>query len=694
MSLEISAGADGRSQGVNVVGFFRAEFGQGEAARRIVAALEQAGLPFSTVTYDRVPHRQDHPFDERSGEAVYPANILCLNAEHLLQFVQGDGRELLRGRYSTGVWFWETGRLPRQLRPALDFVDEVWVASDFVREAIAAETPKPVLTLPLPVLVPAPPAITRADLGWPEDAVVFLFVFDFFSTLERKNPLGLIEAYKQAFPEPARAILYLKSINGDGAPGELARVRAAAEGRPDIVLSDGYVEHDRLTALSAFCDCYVSLHRSEGFGLTIAEAMAYGKPAIATGYSGNLAFMDEDSSYLVPYSLTSLEQAVGPYPAGTVWADPDLDEAARLLREVVENPEEARERGLRGREAVAGRQSLERAASFLAERVPQLERLGAERAARETPASRAAAFLTEGPSLSWEAPSPAGRVGRWWRRILLRLMRPYLVRQRELETLVVSGVDELERSRDRLEVAVRQIQGLLEQLGARGDELGERLDTLRGELEAKPYVAETEPRGEGSAYASFEDVFRGPEGRVRRLVEPYVPLLRGHEPVLDVGCGRGELLQLLAEAEIEARGIDVDPGMVERTRARGLAVEQADAVSYLERQPEGSLGAVVAVHVIEHLAHEDLQRLLELARRALGPAGLLVAETVNPHSVQAFKTFWVDPTHRAPIFPEVASALALIHGFASAKILYPRGSGDPEADRVEQTEYALVARAS
>ena len=646
-----------------------------------------------------MPHRQDHPFDERAGEAVYPANILCLNAEHLLQFVQGDGRDLLRGRYSTGVWFWETDRLPRQLRPALDFVDEVWVASDFVREAIAAETPKPVLTLPLPVLVPAPPAISRAELGWPEAATVFLFVFDFFSTLERKNPLGLIEAFKRAFPEPepSGALLYVKSINGDRARDELARVRAEVEGRPDIVLSDGYIEHDRLTALTALCDCYVSLHRSEGFGLTIAEAMAYGKPAIATGYSGNLAFMDGDCSYLVPYSLTSLAQAVGPYPAGTVWADPDLDEAARVLREVVEHPERARDRGQRGREAVERRQSLERAASFLAERVPQLERLGAERAARETPASRAAGFLVHGPSLSWDAPGPGGRVGRLWRRVLLRLLRPYLVRQRELETLVVSGIDELERSRDRLEDAVRYIQGLLEQLGGRTDELGGRLgqvERLTGELHATPYVADAEPRAEGGAYASFEDVFRGPEERVRKLVAPYVELLRGHDPVLDVGCGRGELLQLLADEGIEARGVDIDPGMVRRARAKGLAVEQADAVSYLEGQPEAALGAVVAVHVIEHLGYEELERLFELARRALGPGGLLVAETVNPHSVQAFKTFWVDPTHRAPIFPEVASTLALIHGFVSAEIVYPRGSGDPEADRVEATEYALVARTS
>ena len=151
--------------GVNVVGFFRAEFGQGEAARRLVAALERTGIPFSTVTYDRVPHRQSHPFDDRAGETLHASNILCLNAEHLLRFVQGEERELLRGRYSAGLWFWETDRLPRQVRPALDFVDEVWVASDFVRETIQAETEKPVLTMPLPVVVTSPAGLTRADVG-------------------------------------------------------------------------------------------------------------------------------------------------------------------------------------------------------------------------------------------------------------------------------------------------------------------------------------------------------------------------------------------------------------------------------------------------------------------------------------------------------------------------------------------------
>jgi len=677
---------NGGAHGVNVVGFFRAEFGQGEAARRVVAALERAGLPFSPITYGRVPHRQEHPFEGDGATGSHPTNILCLNAEHLLKFVQDGGRELLRHRSSAGLWFWETNRFPRQLRPALDFVDEVWVASDFVGEAIAAETSKPVLTFPLPVLVPEQPSLTRADVGLPEDAFVFLFVFDFFSTIERKNPLGLIEAFKRAFPEPGRGLLYLKSINGDRVPADLRLVQEATAGRRDIVVSDGYIDGERLTALTALCDCYVSLHRSEGFGLTIAEAMAFGKPAIATGYSGNLAFMDEDSSYLVPYSLTSLGEAVGPYPAGTVWADPDLDEAARLMREVSEDPDGARERGEAGRRAVESRQSVEQAAAFLAQRVPELERLRSEQGHRETPGSLAGDFLTQGPTLSWEASSRSGAIGRLWRKVMLRLLRPYLVRQRELETLLVSGLDELERSRDRLEEAARELQGLLGRLGG-------RIDRIDAELHAAPYMAETNLDAGDSTYSSFEDVFRGPEERVRELLHPYVDLLKDHEPVLDLGCGRGELLALLAAGGIQARGVDTDAGMVKRSRAKGLEVEQADGGSYLKSQSEGSLGAITAIHLIEHLGYAELQQLFELARRALAPGGLFVTETINPHSVPAFKTFWVDPTHRAPIFPEVAVTLARIHGFEKAEIVYPRGSGDHEQDRREATEYALFATA-
>jgi O-antigen chain-terminating methyltransferase len=232
---------------------------------------------------------------------------------------------------------------------------------------------------------------------------------------------------------------------------------------------------------------------------------------------------------------------------------------------------------------------------------------------------------------------------------------------------------------------LRQVRDLL-------NALVRRVDALDAGLYAVPYAADVaEDVAGGSAYSSFEAVFRGSEDRVRDLLRPYVRLLRDHEPVLDVGCGRGELLDLLREADVAALGVDVDRGMAERARAKGHEVEVGDAVEYLARQPAGRFGAITAIHVIEHLPYEQLLRFFELAHEKLRPGGLLAAETVNPHSLQAFKTFWTDLTHQAPIFPEVAATLARAHGFSRVEILYPRGSGDGEMDRREQTEYALVA---
>jgi SAM-dependent methyltransferase len=195
-------------------------------------------------------------------------------------------------------------------------------------------------------------------------------------------------------------------------------------------------------------------------------------------------------------------------------------------------------------------------------------------------------------------------------------------------------------------------------------------------------------------YVAFEDFFRGSEELIRERQLAYMPLLSDHGPVLDIGCGRGEMLELLRDRGIEAAGVDLDPAMVEHCRDKGLErVQVADAVDYLEATEAGSLGAVFAAQVIEHLPYPSLLRFLRASRRALAPSGLLVAETVNPHAPQALKHFWIDPTHQHPLFPEVMVALCRLTGFAAAFVWHPQGSGDPDRDRAEQLDYAVVAEA-
>jgi SAM-dependent methyltransferase len=192
-------------------------------------------------------------------------------------------------------------------------------------------------------------------------------------------------------------------------------------------------------------------------------------------------------------------------------------------------------------------------------------------------------------------------------------------------------------------------------------------------------------------YVAFEDAFRLSEEVVRERQRPYLELLAGRQPVLDVGCGRGEFLELLREAEIPARGVDLDSGMVARARAKGLDVEQGDGVEFIERLAERSQGAVFAAQVVEHLPYERLLVFLRQAARVLAPHGLLILETVNPHSPSALKNFWFDLTHQHPVFPEVLLTLCRSIGFESAYVFHPGGTGDIDRDREQAGDYALIA---
>jgi hypothetical protein len=360
---------------VNVAGYFRAELGLGTAARSLLAALEASEIPFNTISFEGTANRQTHSFvDRRAASGSPDINIVCINADQLAAFAEKVGPELWAGRYTIGLWFWEVEDFPNFFHGGFHYVDEIWVATEFMRQAFLKVSPKPVFKFKLPVLTPQIDlSLSRADLGLP-DRYVFLFSFDLFSVLERKNPVGLIEAFKRAFKPGEGPVLVIKTINGEKRMLEMEKLRYAARGRPDIILKDAYLSPVETGTLTALADCYVSLHRSEGFGLTIAEAMALSKPTIATAYSGNLEFMTEENSYLCSSQRAKVGPDHEPYPAESYWSEPDLEEAACLLRRVYEQRDEAGTRGVRAASDIASLHTPAIAGAILRARIATIRR--------------------------------------------------------------------------------------------------------------------------------------------------------------------------------------------------------------------------------------------------------------------------------------------------------------------------------
>ena len=369
-----------RGEGVTVVGYLRAESGMGELARSTVRALRQVSYPLNTLDlHDRV-HRHSDLSVVRGGEVSSPPGASA-GTRLPITIAVLTAPEARRERatiglphpysYAIGYWPWELEVFPDDLPEVFAGFDEVWALSSFSAAAIAAASPVPVHTVwpALPDVEPGPPGPGEAALD--PDEFNFLFVYDLLSETERKNPEGLLRAFRDAFHREEPVRLTIKTINGEMRSDELRRVVRAAEGLRASV-HDRYLSRADLLHLVASCDCYVSLHRAEGFGFTLAEAMALGKPMIATFYSGNTDYMTPWSCLPVPYRMTEVGMARGAYRPGDAWAEPDLEAAADLMRKVYREPEEARAVGSRGQRHVRELLSLTASGRRMAARLRRI----------------------------------------------------------------------------------------------------------------------------------------------------------------------------------------------------------------------------------------------------------------------------------------------------------------------------------
>ena len=363
--------------GVNILGYARGQFGVAESLRGYARALEQSGYPFEIFNLDvgAASRQQDSSMERHFSDALrFAVNAFFLNADQMPVARSVLGRQAFSGRHNIGYWLWELDRFPHDWHGSFRLVDEVWAPTAFVCSAISAATDKPVLRMPMTVEPEAPSGMDRSHFGFPRDAFVFLFSYDFNGFVSRKNPEAVIAAFRQAFGHGDKDVrLLLKSSNGVRFPDQLAAIRQSIADDPRIELRDGFLSREEMSGLQNTADCFVSLHRSEGFGLGLAECMYFGKPVIATGYSGNLDFMDADNSLLVDYRLIPLRNGDYPYWHGQHWAEPDVAYAARLMREVREDRDFARRIGAAAADRIRRNHSRATVAAVVTARLRDIE---------------------------------------------------------------------------------------------------------------------------------------------------------------------------------------------------------------------------------------------------------------------------------------------------------------------------------
>jgi len=361
--------------GIDVFGYFTAEFGVGEAARTLVTALRTTDIDVSTINYTDTESRTKHYFST-DDVSRHHTLLMSVNADQLVAARQRLGDHFFANRYVIGQWFWELEVAPTWFEPAWPIVNELWAPTRFIETMLRNSAPPHVHVqhVPLPIVAPRiDESITRPR--WNLDGrYMFLFVFDLMSIMKRKNPLGLISAYCAAFSESDGAQLAIKTMNGDKRPEDLQQLLNAASNRSDITIINEIFTSRETSTLISLADCYVSLHRSEGLGLTLSEAMSLGTPVIGTNYSGNTDFMTEENSFLVPWERVEVGEGAGGYSPTATWAEPNEEAAAKIMRFVFENQLEARIRGARAREDVLGGHGQVAAGAIMKSRLEEIWR--------------------------------------------------------------------------------------------------------------------------------------------------------------------------------------------------------------------------------------------------------------------------------------------------------------------------------
>lgn len=366
-----------RPKGINVVGFLSSVLGLGEAARAMVHGLSSQsndGWPLELINLQmpQFPVLQDKTFDNFESEFKYAINLTMLNPPEHEYAAKYYDISNFKGRYNIGLWYWEMVDVIEEWRIGSKLIDELWVTTDYIRDNMLQFTSAPVHKVTIPIVIDMFRInADRGLFGLPENTFLFIFAFDYNSVMSRKNPSAVIEAYRLAFGDRKDVGLVIKSINSDKQPEHQVELKNAIKDLNAFVV-DGEMERYQNLSLYTACDCYASLHRAEGFGLAMAECMYLGKPVIATGYSGNMEFMNHDNSFPVRYEMVQIQEDHNLYRKGQWWAEPDTKHAAVCMNALVNDSNLCKAIGDKAKKHIQTNFSLEKSHQSMYGRLDEL----------------------------------------------------------------------------------------------------------------------------------------------------------------------------------------------------------------------------------------------------------------------------------------------------------------------------------
>lgn len=331
-----------KPDGINLIGLVRAQMGLGQSCRLLANTIENSNILYTLYDFalpNPLLRADDHTYDEKiSDELKYNINLIHINPDEMGLLYARFPKESWDYCYNIAFWLWELQEIPEEWSKYYPMLDEIWTPSEFISKNLRKVTSLPVKTLPYWVTAKTDIKYDREFFCLPENIFLFLTMYDSNSTMERKNPMGAVNAFKKAFKPDNKSVGLVVKINNTREE-DVDILKGALKNYSNIFYITDTLEKIQVNSLIKACDVFISLHRAEGFGLVMAEAMLVGTVTIATDWSSNTEFMNEDVACMVPCSFKALDRDCPPYKEGIIWAEPNEDCAAEYMKRLVGDQE-------------------------------------------------------------------------------------------------------------------------------------------------------------------------------------------------------------------------------------------------------------------------------------------------------------------------------------------------------------------